>query len=566
MIFLPQTSHLDLLPSGVHDRRIPGPNAKVNLKDAGPGLREGTITLGGQSYRLTLRERSYGAPLLGLDGNRDGKIEPDEILPMSREAAQDEKGKPLAFFRAARSVRAPYGKGNLNLNLTYAPKYPSFYAFVDSGRRGFVQVGPHRYRAELRDLLHRGDFSAAPDAEGRGIRLVLDVNGNGKFDSRGETFTVGKPFRIGGQTYDARVPKPDGSVIEIAPSPAEAVEVAPPYVPRWGHPLPAFTGTTIDGKAVRFPDDFRGKPLLVDFMGLWSDDTEEAAPALASLHRDTGLAIVSVGIGYPEDAPKLAAFAKAQGIVWPLLFDKAGWDGPIAQSLNAIRVPTRFLLDGEGRVLAFGGELDNAHLGATLQRHRFASTAPTDRMSRLEIPKDVKDVALYREIQRRVRVDQSARKHSMSGGEPEGLFEWWEAVDTDNLRWLKGLLEKRSTWPGYSVLGQKGSHDLWLMVQHGDRDRPFQQHALKLLAKAVAAKDASGGDLAYLTDRVRVGMNQPQVYGTQLTSAGGWLRPQAIEDEANVDKRRAEVGLPPLAEYLKTAGENLRIPIVPPKG
>jgi hypothetical protein len=44
------------------------------------------------------------------------------------------------------------------------------------------------------------------------------------------------------------------------------------------------------------------------------------------------------------------------------------------------------------------------------------------------------------------------------------------------------------------------------------------------------------------------------VYGTQAKAPPNWkghepvLEP--IEDEANVDKRRAEVGLPPLAEYL----------------
>ena len=58
-----------------------------------------------------------------------------------------------------------------------------------------------------------------------------------------------------------------------------------------------------------------------------------------------------------------------------------------------------------------------------------------------------------------------------------------------------------------------------------------------------------------LLDRVLVGEGKPQVYGTQGKRFEDWkgkepeLEP--IEDEANVDKRRAEVGLPPLAEYVK---------------
>jgi hypothetical protein len=54
--------------------------------------------------------------------------------------------------------------------------------------------------------------------------------------------------------------------------------------------------------------------------------------------------------------------------------------------------------------------------------------------------------------------------------------------------------------------------------------------------------------MAYLTDRVRVAEKQKQVYGTQFED----LEPFPIEDEANVDKRRQQVGLPPLAEYRKS--------------
>jgi len=64
-------------------------------------------------------------------------------------------------------------------------------------------------------------------------------------------------------------------------------------------------------------------------------------------------------------------------------------------------------------------------------------------------------------------------------------------------------------------------------------------------------RDASAGDLAYLVDRVRVAKGQPQVYGTQLGAGpDGELIPRTpIEDEANVDARRAAAGLGTLEEY-----------------
>jgi hypothetical protein len=93
------------------------------------------------------------------------------------------------------------------------------------------------------------------------------------------------------------------------------------------------------------------------------------------------------------------------------------------------------------------------------------------------------------------------------------------------------------------------------LVQHADQDRAFQKRCLKLLAEAVKKGEASPEHLAYLTDRVRVADKEKQVYGTQFHEVDGKMEPYPIEDEANVDGRRKEVGLPPLAEYRKMIEE-----------
>jgi hypothetical protein len=110
---------------------------------------------------------------------------------------------------------------------------------------------------------------------------------------------------------------------------------------------------------------------------------------------------------------------------------------------------------------------------------------------------------------------------------------------------------KQFGWPGKSLVGADGAQAAWILVQHADHDRPFQTQCLELLKGAVKKGEATGDQLAYLTDRVRVGEKKKQVYGTQLHWVKGKLQPQPIEDEANVDKRRKEVGLSSLADYLK---------------
>jgi Family of unknown function (DUF6624) len=125
------------------------------------------------------------------------------------------------------------------------------------------------------------------------------------------------------------------------------------------------------------------------------------------------------------------------------------------------------------------------------------------------------------------------------------------AVDQKNRARLKEIVDKHG-WPGKSLVGKDGAHVAWLLVQHADGELAFQKRCLELM-KAAPKRDVEPADIAYLTDRVLVAEKKKQVYGTQLQGQGGTFTPHPIEDAANVDKRRAEVGLTPLAEYLKTA-------------
>jgi len=164
------------------------------------------------------------------------------------------------------------------------------------------------------------------------------------------------------------------------------------------------------------------------------------------------------------------------------------------------------------------------------------------------------DQELRKELLRRRDEEQKLRFQAIDAGKkgplPADLMKQLTDADKGNREWLKGIVERKG-WPGQSMVGFDGSDAAWLLAQHADPDRAFQKQALKLLEDAVKRKDARPTHLAYLTDRVLSGEGKKQVYGTQFTMKDGKLEPKPIEDEANVDKRRAEVGLPPLAEYRK---------------
>ena len=116
---------------------------------------------------------------------------------------------------------------------------------------------------------------------------------------------------------------------------------------------------------------------------------------------------------------------------------------------------------------------------------------------------------------------------------------------------LKQIVDRHG-WPTYDLVGEDGEDAAWAIAQHSDYDLAFQQRALKLLRAAVAAGQASPGNLAYLEDRVAVAQGKPQSYGTQIgCGPDGGARPATpIKDRAGVKERRKAAGLDPLVDYL----------------
>ena len=91
-------------------------------------------------------------------------------------------------------------------------------------------------------------------------------------------------------------------------------------------------------------------------------------------------------------------------------------------------------------------------------------------------------------------------------------------------------------------------------VSHADADPGFQKKALELLNKTFADGQAQGKNVAYLTDRVRIADGLPQVYGTQLDyDDNACPVPGGIENEAEVNMRRAKFDMEPMEEYIANA-------------
>lgn len=128
--------------------------------------------------------------------------------------------------------------------------------------------------------------------------------------------------------------------------------------------------------------------------------------------------------------------------------------------------------------------------------------------------------------------------------------QFQDSVFTNHQKLLEKIFNKHG-FPGFDLVGQKGSNNFWLMVQHCDKWPAFQQKILDAMKPEVLKKNADATNFAYLTDRVNVNTGKKQIYGTQLTYDTKLCQaiPRALADSLNVNKHRYEVGLGPIEAY-----------------
>ena len=140
---------------------------------------------------------------------------------------------------------------------------------------------------------------------------------------------------------------------------------------------------------------------------------------------------------------------------------------------------------------------------------------------------------------------------------PEGQIASRNAnlIDSVNVAQLEEIIA-RSGWPGKSKVGDQAAMAAFVVLQHASIE--IQEKYLPMVEAAAAKGDVERAHLAMLQDRVLMRRDKPQKYGTQLWNdpSTGKLGLYPIEDSAGVDQRRAEIGLPPLYDYIRSMGIN----------
>ncbi|MBR9920988.1 MAG: hypothetical protein GYB31_09130 [Bacteroidetes bacterium] len=164
---------------------------------------------------------------------------------------------------------------------------------------------------------------------------------------------------------------------------------------------------------------------------------------------------------------------------------------------------------------------------------------------------------LKRELREIDSLDQLYRGQIQSAGDRQGwntpeIYNLWakqRLLDSLNVVRISQILEIYG-YPDEEVVGDLNLVPLRVVLHN---DVQVQEAYLPYFEKAAKADKIPKSYIAELTDLVRIGRGERQLYGTQLIQDpdSGKLRFAPIEDPDNINKRRETYGLEPIEDYAK---------------
>ncbi|MBC3883325.1 hypothetical protein H8K35_18170 [Undibacterium sp. LX40W] len=190
--------------------------------------------------------------------------------------------------------------------------------------------------------------------------------------------------------------------------------------------------------------------------------------------------------------------------------------------------------------------------------HKDKRWAPTLKTLKSKLVAQEKnyDHKLKAQLEKIYSEDQDLRKKLIAmeqklgadSAEVKALWQQIDDKDEHNLKQVESIISENG-WLGSDQVGPKASQTLFLVVQHARPEMRLKY--VSLLRAAVKAKKADAASLALMEDRMATEAGDKQLYGSQLRRVNDQMELFPIADPDHLDERRASMGLPPIAEYVK---------------
>ncbi|MEL7122954.1 MAG: DUF6624 domain-containing protein [Bacteroidota bacterium] len=181
--------------------------------------------------------------------------------------------------------------------------------------------------------------------------------------------------------------------------------------------------------------------------------------------------------------------------------------------------------------------------------NKQGNEAPTNKQTPIDLI-SVLDT-IWKTEQGPIRLRDSLMKiYGAESKEVQTQQEIYEANHIINERKVIKILDEYG-WPTKEMIGEQGNWTICNVIQHSDNEIRIKY--LPLMRKAVKDKKLEPRFLVRAEDRIATEKGELQIYGGQMKyypdtkSFNLW----PVYDPVNIDKRRAEIGLEPIAEFLK---------------
>ncbi len=151
------------------------------------------------------------------------------------------------------------------------------------------------------------------------------------------------------------------------------------------------------------------------------------------------------------------------------------------------------------------------------------------------------DSQMQENLQKILDKDQKYRSQGIDGNSQLLL-------DSENQKEISKIIENMG-YQGRLQVGTEYEDVMFLVIQHSNIE--MIEKYLPILKQEVKNRNLKPRTIAYLTDRLMLLKNKPQVYGTQYFDKNGERELYEIENVNKVNYRRFKVGLSMLDQYEK---------------